>query len=131
LDVRVPASLIGYVIVNSATFAVDLTVLTGLHGGLGWPLPLSITTSYLLAFGLSFLLNRRLNFHSHAPLGPEGLRYVGVLAINYLLWILGVGDGLTHAGLDYRIARTVAAGCEAIYMYCAMRWFVFRPVGSS
>jgi hypothetical protein len=34
----VPASLLGFVVINSFTFAVDLGLLTTLHGGLRWPL---------------------------------------------------------------------------------------------
>ena len=40
----------------------------------------------------------------------------------------GVGDGLTALVLDYRLARVVAGACEALYMYAAMRWLVFRDV---
>jgi hypothetical protein len=28
--------------------------------------------------------------------------------------------------VQYQLARMVAGGCEAVYMYCAMRWVVFR-----
>jgi hypothetical protein len=48
--------------------------------------------------------------------------------VNYLVWILGVGDGLTALGADYRLARIAAGTCEALYMYAAMRWLVFRDV---
>jgi hypothetical protein len=52
--------------------------------------------------------------------------YVVVVVINYLVWILGVGTGLAALGVEYHIARVVAGVCEGIYMYCAMRWVVFR-----
>jgi hypothetical protein len=54
--------------------------------------------------------------------------YAAVVTVNYLAWILGVGDGLAALGLDYRLARIVAGACEALYMYAAMRWLVFRDV---
>jgi putative flippase GtrA len=119
-------SLLGYAIINSLTFGLDLSLLTAFHGGLNWPLPLSITLSYATAFGLSFTLNRQLNFRSHRPVGRQLVIYVAVVLINYLVWILGVGDGLAAVGLDYRLARLVAGACEAVYMYLAMRWLVFR-----
>ena len=31
-------------------------------------------------------------------------------------------------GADYRLARIAAGACEALYMYAAMRWLVFRDV---
>jgi len=54
--------------------------------------------------------------------------YTAVVIVNYLAWILGVGDGLAALGLDYRLARIAAGACEALYMYAAMRWLVFRDV---
>jgi putative flippase GtrA len=122
----VPPSLLGFALINGFTFGVDLALLTGLHGGLGLPLPVSITVAYIAAFGLSFTLNRALNFRSHGAVGPQVAVYVAVVIVNYLAWILGVGSGLAALGVDYRIARVVAGGCEAIYMYAAMRWLVFR-----
>ena len=115
-------------VINGFTFAVDLGVLTTLRSGLRWPLPVSITVAYITAFGLSYLLNRVLNFRSHGAVGPQVAVYAAVVVVNYLAWILGVGDGLAALGLDYRLARIVAGACEALYMYAAMRWLVFRDV---
>jgi putative flippase GtrA len=123
-----PPSLLGFAVINSITFAVDLGLLTTLHGGLRWPLPVSITVAYITAFGLSYLLNRALNFRSHAAVGPQVAVYAAVVVVNYLAWILGVGDGLAALGLDYRLARIAAGACEALYMYAALRWLVFRDV---
>jgi putative flippase GtrA len=122
----VPPSFLGFAVINSFTFGVDLALLYVLHGVLGLMLPLSITCAYAAAFALSFVLNRAFNFRSHAPAGKQFAVYVVVVVINYLVWILGVGSGLAALGLDYRIARLVAGACEAVYMYVAMRWVVFR-----
>ena len=122
----VPPSLLGFAVINGCTFAVDLGLLTILHGGLRWPLPVAYTVAYITAFGLSYLLNRALNFRSHGAVGPQVSVYAAVVTVNYLAWILGVGDGLAALGLDYRLARIVAGACEAVYMYAAMRWLVFR-----
>ena len=122
----VPPSLLGFAVINGFTFALDLGLLTTLHGGLRWPLPVAITVAYVTAFGLSYLLNRVLNFRSHGAVGPQVAVYAAVVIVNYLVWILGVGDGLAALGLDYRLARIVAGACEALYMYAAMRWLVFR-----
>ena len=121
-------TLLGFAVINLFTFAVDLALLTALHGGLRWPLPVSITVAYVTAFGLSYLLNRVLNFRSHGAVGPQVAVYAAVVIVNYLAWILGVGDGLAALGLDYRLARVAAGVCEALYMYAAMRWLVFRDV---
>ena len=125
----VAPSLLGFAVINLFTFAVhSLLLLTALHGGLRWPLPVSITVAYVTAFGLSYVLNRALNFRSHGAVGPQVATYAAVVVVNYLVWILGVGDGLAALGADYRLARIVAVLGEALYMYAAMRWLVFRDV---
>jgi putative flippase GtrA len=122
----VAPSLLGFALINGFTFAVDLGVLTALRSGLRWPLPPAITLAYLLAFGLSFLLNRSLNFRSHAPVGPQAGIYLVAIGINYVVCILGVGGGLAELGLEYHLARVTAGACEAVFMYSVLRWVVFR-----
>ena len=80
----------------------------------------------VVAFGLAFVLNRTFNFHSHAPMGRQAVVYAVVVLVNYLAFILGVGSGLVALGVEYHLARLVAGACEAVYMYSAMRWIVFR-----
>lgn len=120
----VAPSFVGYLIINGFTFGVDLTMLTLMHGLC--PLPVAVTLAYLVAFGLGFLLNRRLNFRSQAPIGRQAGRYAVVTAVNYVVFILGAGAGLTAIGVEYHIARVLAGLGEAGYMYSAMRRLVFR-----
>jgi putative flippase GtrA len=127
----VPPSLLGFAVINGFTFGVDIALLTVLHSVLQAPLWLSISVAYACAFGLSYLLNRTFNFRSHAPMGPQIITYVIVVIVNYLVWILGVGTGLAALGVDYRLARVAAGACEAVYMYCAMRFLVFRGTPDS
>ena len=84
-----------------------------------------MTVAYACAFGLSYALNRYFNFRSHAPVGPQLTIYIVVVVINYLAFILALSTMLTDVGIDYRISRLMAGGCEAVYMYCALRWVVF------
>ena len=125
----VSARLLGYAVISSLTFSVDLALLTAFHGGLRWPLPVAVTAAYVLASGLGYLLNRTLNFRSHGAVGPQLTVYAAVVTVNFLALILGVSTGLAALGLDYRLARLTAAGCECVYMYAAMRWLVFRDAG--
>jgi putative flippase GtrA len=96
---------------------------------LSWPVPLGVTLAYVLAFGLSFLLNRTFNFRSHGAVGGQAIVYAVVVAVNYTAFILGVGAGLTWAGVEYHLARVLAGLGEGVFMYCAMRWIVFRGSG--
>ena len=45
-----------------------------------------------------------------------------------LLSVAGAPGTGTLDPLDatHRVARLVAGACEAVFMYCAMRWVVFR-----
>ena len=122
----VAPTFLGFCLINSFTFGVDLVLLVSLHGLLGVPYPLAVTVAYACAFGLSYALNRYFNFRSHAPVGPQLTVYVVVVVINYVAFILAVSSALTALGLDYRIARLLAGACEAVYMYSALRWVVFR-----
>ena len=122
----VTPTFLGFCLINSVTFGVDLVLLVSLHGLLGVPYPLAVTAAYACAFGLSYALNRYFNFRSHAPVGPQLTVYVVVVVINYVAFILAVSSALTALGLDYRIARLAAGACEAVYMYSALRWVVFR-----
>jgi len=122
----VAPTFLGFVVINSFTFGVDLLLLTALHGGLAVPLPIAVTVAYACAFALSYFLNRTLNFRSHAPVGPQFAVYVVVVVINYLAFILGVSTALSALGVEYHVARILAGACEAVFMYSAMRWVVFR-----
>jgi putative flippase GtrA len=122
----VPPSLLGYLLINLCTFCLDLGLLTVMHGTLKWPLPAAVTLSYGTASAVSYTANRILNFRSHGALGSQLPLYLAVIASNYLIWILGVTDALAALGVEYQIARVIAALCEAAYLYAAMRWIVFR-----
>ncbi|MGA9679684.1 MAG: GtrA family protein [Mycobacterium sp.] len=119
-------TFLGFCLINGLTFAVDLMILTGLHSGLRLPVPIAVTVAYTCAFTLSYVLNRSFNFQSHAPVGPQVAVYVVVVVVNYLAFILGGTSVLAAVGVHYQLSRIVAGICEAVYMYCAMRWVVFR-----
>jgi putative flippase GtrA len=122
----VAPTFLGFCLINGLTFGIDLAILTGLHSGLRVPVPIAVTAAYVCAFALSYVLNRTFNFQNHAPVGPQVVVYVVVVVVNYLAFILGVTSMLAAVGVHYQLSRVVAGICEAVYMYCAMRWLVFR-----
>ncbi|GAB2475662.1 GtrA family protein [Jatrophihabitans fulvus] len=122
----VAPTLLGFALINGATFALDLGLLWTLHGPAALPLAASVTLAYATALAVSYALNRTLNFRSHAPVGRQLAVYAAVVALNYGGCVLGVTAGLAAAGLDYRPARLLAGLCEAGFMYLAMRHVVFR-----
>jgi putative flippase GtrA len=122
----VAPTFVGFCLINGLTFGVDLMVLTALHSALGVRVPIAVTAAYVCAFTLSYTLNRTCNFQSHAPVGPQVAVYVVVVVLNYLTFILGMTSVLASMEVQYQLARVLAGICEAVYMYCAMRWVVFR-----
>jgi putative flippase GtrA len=89
-----------------------------------------VTLSYGTASVISYVLNRVLNFRSHDDVGRQFPLYVAVSASNYLIFVLGLTDLLAAVGVYFELARTIAALCEAAYLYCMMRWVVFRDTSS-
>ncbi|OLB73857.1 MAG: hypothetical protein AUI14_25100, partial [Actinobacteria bacterium 13_2_20CM_2_71_6] len=116
-----PRELVGFAILGAFTFAVDLALLAGLRSGTRLPLPVAVSLAYVAAFGLNFVLNRTVNFRSHAPVGGQFARYAIVIAFDYLFTV-GITSGLSALGLDFRLARLAAAGCVAVFTYTASRW---------
>jgi putative flippase GtrA len=127
----VAPTFLGFCLINGFTFGVDLGLLTVFHGLLGRPVWLAITLAYVCAFGLSFVLNRTFNFHSHAAMGIQLALYIGAIAVNYAAFLLGVGAGLTALGVEYHLSRVLAGACEGVFMYSVLRWVIFRDSGEA
>ena len=122
----VAPSVIGYLLINLCTFLLDLALLAAFHGGLKLPLPVAVTLSYGSAGTVSYIANRVLNFRSHGPLGRQVPLYVVIMASNYFVFVLGLTNVLAAVGVFYELARVIAACCEGVYLYCCMRWLIFR-----
>ncbi len=129
-DVVAP-SLVGYLLINLCTFFIDLGILGLFHGTFRWPIPAAVTVSYGTASLISYVLNRILNFRSHEDVGRQFPVFVAVSASNYLIFVLGLTDLLSTLGVYYEFSRIIAACCEAVYLYCMMRWVVFRDTGDT
>lgn len=127
----VAPSMVGYLLINLCTFFVDLGLLGLFHGHFRWPIPVAVTLSYGTASLISYVLNRILNFRSHENLGKQFPLYVAVSVSNYLVFVLGLTDLLSTVGVYYELSRVLAACCEGVYLYCMMRWVVFRDTRDS
>jgi putative flippase GtrA len=124
-------SMLGYLLINLCTFFIDLGLLGLMHGHFRWPIPAAVTLSYGTASLVSYTLNRVLNFRSHENVGKQFPLYVAVSGSNYLIFVLGLTDLLSALGVYYELSRVLAACCEAVYLYCMMRWVVFRDTRDS
>ena len=120
-----PPDLLGFAVLGGFTLGVDVLILWALRAWSALPLPVAVSVAYVSAVALNYVLNRKLNFRSRAPVGGEVFRYGLVAAADYLLTV-GVTTGLAALGIDFRIARLAAAASVALFAYCAARWFVFH-----
>jgi putative flippase GtrA len=127
----VAPSLVGYLLINLCTFFIDLLLLGLFHGTFRWPIPVAVTLSYGTASAISYVLNRVLNFRSHENVGRQFPLFAAVSGSNYLIFVLGLTDLLSALGVYYEFSRVIAACCEAVYLYCMMRWVVFRDSGGA
>jgi putative flippase GtrA len=120
-----PRELVGFAIIGAFTFALDLSLLTILRDRTALPLSAAVSIAYVVAFAINFVLNRTVNFHSHAPIGGQALRYGVVILGDYLLTV-GISTGLVGLGLNFAVARVLASFAVAIFTYSASRWWVFK-----
>ena len=118
-------SLPRYLIIGVFSFAVDAGLLYVAHGLLGIWLPVATAFAYAAAFGVNFSLNRFWAFGSAAPVGRQLIRYIVLAGLNTVATILIV-TGLAAAGLNYLLAKVVAASLIAAINYVAYRVWVFR-----
>jgi putative flippase GtrA len=123
-------NMLGYLLINLCTFCIDLGLLALLHGKERLPIPIAVTISYGTASLISYVLNRVFNFRSHADVGRQLPVFIAVSASNYLIFVLGLTDLLSAVGVYYELSRVLAACCEAVYLYCMMRWVVFRDTAA-
>ena len=122
----VPETLIGFTLINSCTFLLDLVLLALTHQVLGIWYPLAVTLSFGIAASLAFLLNKVFNFRSRGHLGSQSGKYFLVLCSNYAIWILGFSSLLAYLGVHYLVARILAGLAEGLYIYLCSRFWVFR-----
>ena len=124
-------NMLGYLLINLCTFCIDLGLLALLHGRERLPIPIAVTISYGTASLISYVLNRVFNFRSHADVGRQLPVFIAVSASNYLIFVLGLTDLLSAVGVYYELSRILAACCEAVYLYCMLRWIVFRDTADA
>jgi putative flippase GtrA len=129
---RLPKSLrfitpefVGFAVLGTFTFAIDMAILAALKAWTGWPLPADVAIGYLCAFGLNYVLNRTVNFKSHAPVGGQMLKFTAI-TVGDLAFTTIVTTWLNWLGVPFPVARVGAACCVGLFTYVGARFWVFR-----
>lgn len=117
---------VGFLLISLGTFLLNLVFLAFFHGELRVGLSVAVTLAFGLAAVINYVLNRVFNFRSHAAAGKQFALFAAIEVSNYLLFVLGLTDLLASVGVYYELARIISACCEGIYLYCGMRWLIFR-----
>jgi putative flippase GtrA len=116
---------VGFAILGTFTFLFDMAMLAALLHWTALPFQVCVGLGYLTAFGLNYVLNRTMNFRSHAPVGGQLLRYAVVMALDFG-FTLEVTELLHEAGLPAMVARVATACCVGVFTYVGARFWVFR-----
>lgn len=115
-----------FALTGGVTFLVDLGCLRVLHGSLGVPL----APAAVISFGIAFLVNFVGSRHFTFPDARDGrarrqlLRYGLLVGLN-LASTLAIVVGLSSVGLNYLLAKVVAAAVNAVANFFAYRHWVF------
>ncbi|WP_194270710.1 GtrA family protein [Glaciimonas soli] len=131
---RLPASVLGFMVVGGIGFVVDACVMMLLYKYAGLPLYLSRVLSFLVAVFVTWLLNRSFVFASKTRTSARAKReYVGYLAVQTAgaLLNLGIFSSLIAGFPGLRtypvIALMVGSGTAMIFNYYGLRHWVFGP----
>ncbi|MBR7835986.1 GtrA family protein [Actinospica durhamensis] len=117
-----------YCAVGLGVFGLDTGTLILLHSRAGMPLALATALAFALASLINFALSRQWVFAQAANgATPRAalVRYTVVIVIG-LLATAAIVPALAGAGLDYRIAKTLASGLVGLGNYLAFPKWVFR-----
>lgn len=123
---RIPRTFVGFALINSFTFSVDMALLWLTYAQLHLTYPIAVSISFGIASLLAFVLNKVLNFQAHGNTTSQSTKYAITIASNYVLWILLFSSLLEWAGVPYTVARVTAACVEGAYIYLLARFWVFR-----
>lgn len=114
-----------FLVTGGLAYLVDTGALLSLHELANWPLPWATTGAYVGAFALTFMLNRTWVFDAPSgAMGPQLVRYLILVGLNYLLTLLLV-LGLAALGLPVVVAKTISVAVIAVLNFFAYRSFVF------
>lgn len=114
-----------FLLVGGVSYLFDIGSLIMFHGVLRIALGVATTMSYAATLGVNFGLNRAFAFRSGGLIGRALVRYLALVAVNYVVTLLLV-TGLTAAGMSYVAAKTQATVMIAVTNYFVYRWWVFR-----
>lgn len=90
------------------------------------PPTIAMTLLYILTAGFSFFGNRKLTFEYGGNFFGAGARFIIAQLIGYLLNLTILILFVDNLGYDHKIVQAVAIFTVAVYLFLALKVFVFR-----
>jgi len=110
--VGVASNAIGYMLYISLTFS-------------GIPPKVTMTVLYIIGAVMAFWGNRQFTFGSNARLTTTGMRYALVHLVGYSILYVMQTVFYEHYGFAHQIVQLAAIAVVAVYLFVAMKLFVF------
>ena len=120
----VRSSAFKFLVVGGASVVVDAGLLYVLHGRLGWWLVPSTALAFLAGFVVNFVGNRQWSFGATGRVHSQFVRYMGLVAINFVVTIALV-QGLTWLGMPYLVAKVLTTACLSAVNYVISKKWIF------
>jgi len=116
---------LGFLAIGGACYALGLATLIALVSGLGVHYLLANLLALVVSYPAGYLLNRRWNFRSRRPVGPEMRRYVLANAVTFCaaFGCIAVMVEILHA--HYVAANLIATAGQTVANFALAKWWVF------
>ncbi len=116
-----------YLIVGGLTFLLYFGFITLTVGMFHLDYRVGVSIAYVFAVSFHFLANRMFTFQAtHDRLISQSIRYVGVLAVNYLITMIVVTFFVGRLGLTPYLSAAFAIVITVGVGYFASKFWVFR-----
>lgn len=117
----------GYAVASGLALAVDMTILFVLVHYFSWWYLAAASTSFIVGLAVAYLISAKLVFKYHR-LEDRRAEFVAFAAIGVIALILNAAAmfiGVHYLGLNYLVAKCLAAGFTFIVSFVSRRQILF------
>jgi putative flippase GtrA len=116
---------LGFLVIGGACYALGLATLIALVSGLGVHYLPANLLALVVSYPAGYLLNRRWNFRSRRPVGPEMRRYVLANAITFAAAFGSIAVMVEFLHAHYVAANLIATAGQTVANFALAKWWVF------
>jgi putative flippase GtrA len=120
---------VAYVLAGGGCLLLDVVVLYALHSVFNVELYVATTVAYFTDLLANYAVNRWWVFAGGRSIAASGIRYICLVAANYLA-TLAIVAALTSVHVEYVVARLVAVAVTTIWNYLAYKHWIFKGHGA-